>query len=246
MIIGYQYGQETLVIRRLGALRPLSEMARQTLADAVCGRILKAAAGDDLVHEGTCSSSVRLMLSGWACRYKLLEDGRRQIVGFILPGDTCDAYIYLLPETDHAIAALTPVIYAELESACFEELIRQDKSISEAMLCETLVANSIQREWSINLGRRDAFERVAHLFCELFERLRAVGLVKDNAFWFPVTQSDLADATGLSPVHLNRILQQLRNSGLIVLRDRTLTLHDFEMLCRVGMFHPAYLHLGRG
>jgi CRP-like cAMP-binding protein len=245
MTIGDQHGKETLVVRRLGALRPLSETARRAVADAICGRILKAAAGDDIVHEGACLNSVRLMLSGWACRYKLLEDGRRQIVGFILPGDTCDAYIYLLSGMDHAIAALTPVIYAELESACFEELTRRDKSVAEAMLCEMLVSNSIQREWSINLGRRDAFERVAHLFCELFERLRVVGLVKGNAFWFPVTQTDLADATGLSPVHLNRILQQLRNSGLIVLRDKTLTLHDFEMLCRAGMFNPAYLHLGR-
>jgi CRP-like cAMP-binding protein len=208
--------------------------------------MLKAAPGDDIAREGPSVNSVRLFLSGWACRYKLLEDGRRQILNFILPGDTCDAFVYLLAGVDHAIAALTPVIYAELERACFENLIKQDTSVAEAVLCETLVSNAIQREWSINLGRRDALERVAHLFCELFERLKVVGLVDADSFSFPVTQSELADATGLSAVHLNRTLQQLRFSGLITLKDRTLTIHDFETLSRAGMFNPGYLHLARG
>lgn len=242
MLASRQQGHEAPVVRRLGAFRRLSDTAGKAIADAISGRIVRAAAADDIVQEGAKSNAVRLFLSGWACRYKLLEDGRRQILNFILPGDTCDAYVYLLSGVDHAIAAITPVVYAELDRACFERLTRQETSVAEAILCEALVSSSIQREWSINLGRRDALERVAHLFCELFERLRVVELVDGGSFAFPVTQLDLADATGLSAVHLNRTLQQLRLSGLITLKERTLTIHDFDMLCRTGMFSSSYLH----
>jgi len=186
---------------------------------------------------------VRMFLSGWAHRYKALEDGRRQIVNFILPGDICDVYNYLFPTMDHSVATLTPVVYSELERGAFEALIVADKSAAEALYCEMLAANSIQREWAINLGRRDALERVAHIICELFERLKVVGLVDGNSFVFPVTQMDLADATGLSTVHLNRTLQELRASGLITLRDRILTIHDFETLRNTAMFNPNYLHI---
>jgi CRP-like cAMP-binding protein len=112
-------------------------------------------------------------------------------------------------------------------------------------LCETLVNNAIQREWAINLGRRVAFERVAHLFCEIIERLRPVGMVEGNSCVMPVTQMDLADATGLSVVHLNRTVQELRASGLIVLRDRTLTITDLDALKDAALFSPSYLQLYR-
>jgi CRP-like cAMP-binding protein len=233
------------LVRRLNALRPLSEAGVNAIRAALRERSAKAAASEDLVCEGDRCDSVRLFLSGWACRYKTLEDGRRQIVSFILPGDTCDAYIYLLSSMDHSIATLTPVTYCELDGTAFERLISVDSSVAEAFHCETLATRAIQREWAINLGRRDALERVAHIICELFERLRAVGLVDGNSFAFPVTQMDLADATGLSTVHLNRTLQELRSAGLITLRDRSLTILDYQALCNTAMFNPNYLHLER-
>ena len=231
------------VIRRLNALRRLSAAGVAAIRTAVRERVGKAAAGEDLACEGDRCDSVRLFLSGWACRYKALEDGRRQIVSFILPGDTCDAHIYLLSMMDHSIGTLTPVTYAELDSVAFERLMSADTSVAEAFHCETLAARAIQREWAINLGRRDALERVAHIICELFERLQVVGLVEGNSFAFPATQMDLADATGLSTVHLNRTLQELRATGLITLRDRSLTIVDPRALRSTAMFNSNYLHL---
>ncbi|MBV9461766.1 MAG: Crp/Fnr family transcriptional regulator [Bradyrhizobium sp.] len=233
------------IVRRLNALRRLSEKGIATLRAVVRERPAKAAAGEDLVCEGDRCDSVRLFLSGWACRYKALEDGRRQILSFILPGDTCDAYIYLLSSMDHSIATLTPVTFCELDRTAFERLMAADASVAEAFHSETLTARAIQREWGINLGRRDALERVAHIICELFERLRAVGLTDGHSFAFPVTQMDLADATGLSTVHLNRTLQELRGAGLITLRDRSLTIVDLQALRGTAMFNPNYLHLDR-
>jgi CRP-like cAMP-binding protein len=121
-----------------------------------------------------------------------------------------------------------------------------DRSVAEAFHREMHAAIAIQREWTINLGRRDALERVAHVICELYARMRVVGMVDGNSFGFPVTQTDLADATGLSTVHLNRTLQELRGSGLITLKDRVLTILDLQALSTTGMFNPNYLHLDCG
>src|SRR6185437_3405204 len=162
------------IVRRLNALRRLSDAGSAGIRSALCDKMEKAAAGEDLACEGNRCDGVRMFLSGWACRYKSLEDGRRQIVSFILPGDTCDAHIYLLSAMDHSIATLTPVTYCELDRAAFERLVSTDVSVAEAFHCDALAVGAIQREWAINLGRRDALERVAHVICELFERLRVV------------------------------------------------------------------------
>lgn len=243
MFIGSEGGQAQPVLRRLNALRRLSEPGVAAIRTAVREKAVRIAAGQDLACEGDRPEVVRLFLSGWAFRYKMLEDGRRQIVNFILPGDTCDAHVYLFSRLDHSIASLTPVVYCELDRDAFEQLVSSDRSVAEAFYCETLAAGSIQREWAINLGRRDALERVAHLICELYSRLNVVGLVDGNVFSFPVTQMDMADATGLSTVHLNRTLQELRGSGLITLRDRNLKIHDFQTLSNTALFNPNYLHL---
>lgn len=208
-------------------------------------RVFKAGAGEDIACEGDRCELVRVFLSGWACRYKVLEDGRRQIVSFVLPGDTCDAFIYLLSRMDHSIGALTSVTYGEFDRAAFEQLVSADRTIVEALHCEMLANCATQREWTLNAGRRDAHERVAHVICELFARLSLVGLADPNSFAFPVTQMDLADATGLSTVHVNRTLQELRASGLITLRERHVIIHDLEGLSRMAMFTPHYLHLER-
>lgn len=234
------------VIRRLNLLRPLSAEARTSLEYAMLEGIQRAGAGEDLVADGDPVDSVRLVLSGWLCRYKTLEDGRRQIVNFLFPGESCDAHAFLLSVMDHSIATLMPVVYAEIKRARFESLLAGDRSLAEAFWCETLVSSAIQREWAINLGRRVAVERVAHLFCEIFERLRPVGMVEGNSCMMPVTQMDLADATGLSVVHLNRTLQELRASGLITLRERMLTIPDLDALKNAALYSPSYLQIYRG
>jgi CRP-like cAMP-binding protein len=233
------------VIRRLNAFRSLSPAAAEALDKVLRDRVMRAAAGHDLVSEGDRPERIRVVLSGWLCRYKTLEDGRRQIVNFVLPGEICDAYIYLLPQLDHSLGTLTPVIYSEIERAQFEELVAADTTLAEALWCETLSDMSVQREWAVNIGRRIALERVAHLLCEIVERLRPIGLLEGKSCAFPITQMDMADATGLSVVHLNRTLQELRADGLIILRDRTLTINDMDALKNTGLFNPNYLHYAR-
>jgi CRP-like cAMP-binding protein len=233
------------VIRRLNSLRKLSPAGVAALEKAILERIHRAGAGEDLICEGDRPDSVRMILSGWLCRYKTLADGRRQIVNFVLPGDCCDAHIHLMPEMDHTIGTLTPVVYSEMEVGKFADLMSSDRTLAEALWCEMLVNTATAREWIINVGRRTALERVAHLLCEIFERLRAVGMVDGATCAFPVNQMDLADATGLSAVHLNRTLQALRSADLIVLRDRTLTINDIDALRNAGLFVPNYLHLSQ-
>ncbi|MBR0685359.1 Crp/Fnr family transcriptional regulator [Bradyrhizobium manausense] len=232
-------------IRRLEVLRPLSQETIAVLEQAVLEGLFRAGPGEDLIVEGDTVDSIRIVLSGWAFRHKTLEDGRRQIVNFILPGETCDSHAYLLSTIDHSVTTVTSVAYAEIKRARFEKLLASDWALAEAFMCETLINSAIQREWTISLGRRVALERVAHLLCEIFERLRPVGLVDGNSCSFPVTQMELADATGLSVVHLNRTIQELRATGLITLRERVLTIGDLDALKNAALFSPGYLQLYR-
>jgi CRP-like cAMP-binding protein len=230
------------LIRRLNALRRLSDSGIAILEDAVRDGIRHVERGEDLIGEGDPVDGVRILLSGWLCRYKMLEDGRRQIVGFVLPGDSCDAHAHMLGRLDHSVSALTSATYADVKSTVFEAIVASEKSVAEAFWCETLINGAIQREWVVNLGRRSALERVAHLLCELFERLRIIGQVENDSCDFPLTQMDAADAVGLSGVHVNRTLQELRAAGLIVLRGRMLTINDHQGLRDIALFSPGYLH----
>lgn len=197
----------------------------------------------DLIHEGAPPRVVYLILSGWACRHKTLADGRRQLLQFLIPGDLCDIHNEVLGEMDHSIGAVTELRYAEIPHAVVRELERDFPDLRRALWRHAMTAIAIQREWTTNLGQRSAFERLGHLFCELFLRLRAVGLTSGSSCDMPVTQTDLADATGLTSVHVNRTLQDLRKGGLIVLEHRRLTIPDLAALQESALFTPDYLHL---
>lgn len=186
---------------------------------------------------------INLIQEGWACRYKVLEDGRRQIISFFLPGDMCDLNVFILREMDHSIGTITPVTIAEISRATFEELMLAHPRITQALWWESLVSAAVQREWTVNLGQRNAFERMAHLFCELFLRLEMVGLTKGDSCDMPLTQNDLGEAMGLSTVHVNRTLQELRAAKLVMLKDRTLTILNMDVLRHVALFNDNYLHL---
>jgi CRP-like cAMP-binding protein len=188
---------------------------------------------------------VRLVLSGWACRYKTTPDGNRQIVGLFIPGDFCDLNIYVLRQMDHSISALTPVRIAEITPEQIETLMDDHPRVARALWWHELVNSSIQREWLLNIGARGAFERLAHLFAEMFFRMRAVGLTDKNTCEFPLTQTDLADAMGLTSVHVNRMLQELRSQNLIELERRQLRIPSLDALIEAGQFNPNYLHLDR-
>jgi len=202
-----------------------------------------AALRRDQIPEGQKPEHVRLIVSGWACRYKDLPDGRRQIVGFFLPGDLCDLNVYILKAMDHTIGAITRVTYALIDPDDIDKLVPERPRIAQALWWHELVKASIQREWLLNIGQRSAYERIAHLLTELFVRLRAVGLTNGNSCDFPITQSDIADATGLTSVHVNRTIQELRADKLIELSQRRLTIPDLDLLMQAGLFNSNYLHL---
>lgn len=221
----------------------LSEDDRRALEALKAAPMIDARARGDIVREGDNPTVVRLMIDGWACRYKDLPDGRRQIVGFFIPGDFCDLNVYILNQMDHSIGAITPVRYLAIPPEMLERLTEQRPRVAQALLWHELVNNSVQREWLLNIGARSALERMAHLLVELFMRLRAIGMTDGDSCRFPLIQSDLADATGITPVHVNRTLQELRREGLIELRAKRLKILDFDRLRRLAMFNPNYLHL---
>jgi len=232
--------------RRLEEYVVLSDKDRAEFAriSALPSRIIQPRY--DLIRQGDAPSSIFLVLDGWACHYRTLEDGRRQIVDFAIPGDLCDLNIFILDRMDHSIGALTRLRVAEIRHDDLYELVSGSAAIATALWWQELVSRSINREWIVNVGQRRALERIAHLFCEMFLRLETVGLTHGFSSDFPLTQNDLADATGLTSVHVNRTLQQLRQMGLVVFQDRKLTIPDLAALQKIGSFSPDYLHHRHG
>jgi CRP-like cAMP-binding protein len=199
---------------------------------------------EDVVREGDRPQVVRVILDGWAVRYKMLPDGRRQIISILLPGDLCDLNVYLLDRMDHSIGSISTLTIAELGREQLDLICEESPTLCRALWLENLVTTAVQREWTVNLGQRTARERMAHLFCELFFRLKAVGMTESNRCEMPLTQTDLSEATGMTAVHANRTLQDLRRSGLIELQSRMLTIKDLDALIDVAMFNRNYLHQG--
>jgi CRP-like cAMP-binding protein len=230
------------LIRKLEHFVRLSPADRAVLYRIGSERVRNFGPRIDIAREGDKPKYVHLVLAGWACRYKQLEDGRRQIVAFFLPGDICDLNVFILREMDHSIGTITSVMIVDLSREFFDEIAAGYPRIATALWWESLVNSAIQREWTMSLGQRTAFERMAHLFCEIFFRLRLAGLTREHGCDFPLTQADLADATGLSKVHVNRTLQELRSAGLIVLKDKFLIVPSLERLMSAALFNPNYLH----
>lgn len=195
-----------------------------------------------LVREGQATDECALLLSGFAYRQKLLSNGSRQILSFHIPTEFVDLQNSLLGLADHSVQALGPCEAAIVPSRALLELQSSSPAIRRAMWIETLIDSSIFREWVVNVGRRDSKARIAHLLCELAIRIKRLGAGKDGTFEFPLTQEQLADATGLTPVHTNRTLQSLRKDGLIQLADRSLKILDWEGLRELGDFDELYLH----
>lgn len=218
---------------------------RQQLDELISQRQEDYSANTDILREGQCVDECHVILSGLAARYKILPDGSRQIMAFLVPGDLCDAEVFILSEMDHSVQALTPTRCAVIPAKTMRSLLREVGGLAEALWWGTMTDLAVLRERIVDHGRRDARQRLAHLLYELLIRYRMVGETDDEAFSFPVTQEELADATGMSPVHANRTLQRLRRDGLIELRDQVLKIIDPKGLKRVAQFNANYLHLMR-
>lgn len=229
--------------RRLAWSANLSEPDIHLLRTSSLGVVREARPRRDIVREGDVPKGAILIVDGWAAEYKSLDHGRRQLIAFLIPGDVCDLNNVVLRRMDYSIGALTPIRYVEVAHEVFRRLIDLNPRIAQALRAQLLTGMSVQREWIVNIGQRSAIERISHLFCELFYRMRAVGLAESNRLDFPITQQDIAEATGLTSVHVNRTLREMRAENLILLHDRVLEIPDFRSLSDVALFTPTYLHL---
>jgi CRP-like cAMP-binding protein len=243
-VAAFHFKSEPAVAYKLEAFTRLSADDRTALAQ-VSRNVRFVEPRRDVVSEGDRPRYVHLVLDGWACRYKSLPDGKRQIVSLFVPGDFCDINVYILKMMDHSIGAITRLKVAMITPEEMNALTEGRPRVTQALWWHELVTTAIQREWTINLGQRSAYERLGHLLVELYLRLKTVGKASDGRCDFPLTQNDLADATGLTAVHVNRTLQELRRDGLIELGRKQLRILDLERLKDVSMFNPNYLHLDR-
>ncbi|SDM54082.1 cAMP-binding domain of CRP or a regulatory subunit of cAMP-dependent protein kinases [Methylobacterium phyllostachyos] len=228
--------------RKLESFEELTDADRAALR-ALVPRLRQVPARTDLIQEGDKPENVHLILDGYACRYKVLPDGQRQIMAFFVPGDFCDLNVFILDQMDHAIGTISPCKTVEIPRHAIEDITAHHPRVTRALMWCALVDEAVLREWLVNIGGRQADQRIAHLFCELLLRLEAVGRVTDNSFPFPFTQTDIADTMGLSDVQVSRSLRELRALGLIHLKRRVLTILDVEQLKAYCGFNPNYLHL---
>lgn len=232
------------IIARLNTIARLDETDREALRRLPL-RIKRFDENSDLVSQGARPLECCVILDGMAARYKVVGGGRRQLLSIHFPGDLPDLQGLHLTHMDHGIYALTPVRAAFISHEVVRALTRSSAKISDILVRHALIDASIFREWISNIGRRTGFERIAHIFCEVFVRMRVLGLAEHDSFRLPMTQAELGDATGLSPVHVNRVLQRMRKEGLISSRGDVHAIGDWERLRAAGDFSEDYLHLRR-
>jgi CRP-like cAMP-binding protein len=199
-----------------------------------------------LAREGDSAAALLIILEGWARGYKTTSSGGRQITEFLLPGDAVVPLHETNRQMDYSIDALTPVRFATIDQLRLQRLSEALPSFMVGVLQQQAFRQALLREWLLNIGRRSARERIAYLMCEVFLRLRHNGFGESNSCPFPLTQVDIADAVGLTPVHVNRTLQQLRRSAMIKQDKGRLTIPDFRALQRVAALDPHGLLLKHG
>ncbi len=232
------------MIRKLSLWGPLSDEDRARILTLPFQR-RKLDAGQYLVWDGDKPQHTCVLLSGFAYRHKIAGNGGRQIVSIHMKGDLLDLQNSLLGTADHNVQMLTRGEVAMLPVNIVRETAFRFPNIGMAMWYETLVEASIFREWVLNVGRRDARTRIAHLLCEFGVRLEVADLAGQTSYELPITQEQLADAVGLTAVHVNRTLMKLEADGLITRTKRMVSIADWERLKEVADFAPRYLHLDR-
>jgi len=196
----------------------------------------------DLIREGDRPGPVFVMLDGWAYRYKILPNGTRQILAFLMPGDCCDLHISLLAEMDHSIQTITPSRVAMIDRLAMDNMLDARRGIAKALYIAQLIDEGTMRAWITSMGRRTSMERVAHLMCELYLRARTIGLTTEPTLCLPLSQLLIADSLGMTAVHLNRVLKALRAEGAMTLDRKSLLIGDPSKLVQIAGFDENYLH----
>ena len=231
-----------LLVRQL-ELRANLPDADRDLIHGLPYRLRRVDAGSYLVREGDIPSNCTILVSGYAYRQKTTGEGSRQIIAVCIPGDAIDLQNLFLDVSDHSAQMLTAGKVAEIPRDHLQNLVLNHPAIGTAIIQLTLVEASILREWVVNVGRRDARQRIAHILCEFAVRLEARGLTTDHGFELPMTQEQLADATGLTSVHVNRVLKSLEADGLISRQRRHIQYKHWRALQDAGDFSRRYLHI---
>lgn len=232
--------ESTALVRKLGAFVALSSEDLCALA-SLHKRRRTFAAGRDLVHQGQSDQAAYTLVSGWACSYKILEDGQKQIVDFQIPGDFLGLRSVLLQVSDHSIEPVTDIEVTEILVADLLDAFGRTPRLAMAVLWAASRDEAMVVEHLVDVGRRDAGRRMAHFLLELGARLYLIGVGSKAGYPCPLTQYHLADALGLSAVHVNRVLRQLREAGMVTFRDGFVAFDDHDRLASFAQFEPSYL-----
>ncbi|MBC2837654.1 Crp/Fnr family transcriptional regulator [Paragemmobacter straminiformis] len=232
--------QDSPFARKLTAFVTLSQNDLSVMSD-LYRRRRKFAVGIDIIHQGQTDQSAYVLASGWACSYKILRSGGRQIVDFQIPGDFLGLRSVLFRTSDHNVEPVTPVRASEVTQGELLDAFSRTPRLAAAVLWAASRDEAMVVEHLVNLGRRTAIERMAHFLLELNARLRLVGMADKSGFLCPLSQYLLADALGLSAVHVNRVLRELREEGLVTFQKGRVTFDNYDDLVTLAMFDRAYL-----
>ncbi len=226
----------------LDRLIPLSAEDRQAVL-GLPARVRRLDAGSYLVREGSIPAHCAILVDGYAYRQKVTGEGSRQILAVCIPGDAVDLQNIFFDIADHSVQMMSVGHVVDVPRADIQQLMLFHPNLSRAILQLTLVEAAILREWVVNVGRRHARERIAHVLCEFAVRLETRGLARSDSYELPMTQEQLADATALTPVHVNRVLKSLESDGLIKRKRRHIQFPDWRALQDAADFSRAYLHI---
>jgi CRP-like cAMP-binding protein len=241
MEIGRPYSR---LVNRLEKLSSLSTQDRQLVAELPL-TVANFSANEDVARPGDTPTRCTLVLGGFLYGHKRVNGSRRQITSFFVPGDIADLHTLHLAPLDHSLSTLGPAVVAFIPHAAFRGMLDRSPQLTQAFWIDTFIRLAILREWVINLGRRDALARVAHVLCELTLRLQRVDLAQDFCFSIPWTQTDVADACGISSVHANRVVQELRRLGLVEWDSKKVRILNWDAIAKIGDFSDEYLRLGK-
>src|SRR5215203_2476457 len=239
MQTGHPY---TKFVRRLESIVELSSEDIRLLSEMPTS-VRSYDTDQDVVREGDTPTQCCLLLDGFLARNKVAKGSTRQIMSFHVPGDITDLHSLHLGRMDHNLTSLGPTVVAFIPHSYFHKVLPRSQQLTHALWRETLVDAAVFREWVVNVGAREAINRIAHLLCEIKLRLDAVGLVRERTFTLPAKQTDIADACGITAVHTNRVVQELRAKGLIEWEGNSLTILRWDELAKIGDFSAEYLHL---
>ncbi len=220
-------------------------LEEQAAIVAAADERLDYAPGEDLVLEGQRPYRSMLVTTGFTCRYRMMADGERQFTAIHIAGDFVDLHSFLLKEMDHSVGALTACSVVTFPHERLVKVTERYPHLTRLLWLLTLLDGAIHREWLVGMGRLSAAQRTGHLICEIYARLQAVGLARDHNFAFPITQAAMADAVGISTVHINRVLQELRQEDLIAWDRGLLDIRNWSALAAMAHFDDRYLHLVR-